>query len=272
MKVASSTNRRSRVVREPPKAAVRPAPWKASPGPVLLAREDDPHPAQPGGGARCIADVAREDHGTSEVHCSSQLAHPSLCGACARRRRAHDRPLRPLLLGVAWCGRWAGSAARWRASGPLLRTRTGSLPRGIAVLTVLRPKPHDVTVGLERAQHVQRLPVEAQRSAGAVLRGETDAASARRADLTSGRWGTQRVQRWHWDAVRVEHRVPCVPHALRGRLPARCWRLSQKEENNGPSRMVCHARPAAGERQSAPRGPAARQYRAGQCRHDCRAR
>ena len=73
---------------------------------------------------------------------------------------------------------------------------------------VLRPASPDMAARVELAERVQRLPVEAQGYAAMVLRGETDAAYARAAGLTSARWVQQRVQRWRRDAVQAEHRVP----------------------------------------------------------------
>jgi conjugative transfer signal peptidase TraF len=50
--------------------------------------------------------------------------------------RAAWRALRPLLLGLVWCGLWAGSAACWRACGPLLLLNlTPSVPRGLYLVT-----------------------------------------------------------------------------------------------------------------------------------------
>jgi conjugative transfer signal peptidase TraF len=50
--------------------------------------------------------------------------------------RLQPRALRPLLLGLAWCGLWAGSAALWRIAGPrLLLNLTPSVPRGLYLVT-----------------------------------------------------------------------------------------------------------------------------------------
>ncbi len=53
-----------------------------------------------------------------------------------RGRRYSPWALRPLLLGLAWCGLWAGSAACWRIAGPrLLLNLTPSVPRGLYLVT-----------------------------------------------------------------------------------------------------------------------------------------
>ena len=60
-----------------------------------------------------------------------------LCPRCVVRPW---RRLRPLLLGLAWCGGCAASACFWQACGPrLLLNLTASVPRGVYVLTPLTP-------------------------------------------------------------------------------------------------------------------------------------
>lgn len=50
--------------------------------------------------------------------------------------RLSPSALRSLLLGLAWCVLWAGSAALWHAAAPLLLLNlTSSVPRGLYVLT-----------------------------------------------------------------------------------------------------------------------------------------
>src|SRR5712691_10545028 len=61
---------------------------------------------------------------------------PEMLPPAPRGMRLQPRALRPLLLGLAWCGLWAGSTALWRTSGPpLLMNLTPSVPRGLYRVT-----------------------------------------------------------------------------------------------------------------------------------------
>jgi conjugative transfer signal peptidase TraF len=63
-------------------------------------------------------------------------ALPAACGP--QRLAGAWRRLRPLRLGLAWCGLCAGSALLWHVLGPpLLLNLTASVPRGIYRLTPL---------------------------------------------------------------------------------------------------------------------------------------
>jgi len=65
---------------------------------------------------------------------SARMRRP-LCLRCVVRPW---RRVRPLLLGLAWCGCCAASACFWHACGPhLLLNLTASVPRGLYVLTPL---------------------------------------------------------------------------------------------------------------------------------------
>src|SRR5712691_8893897 len=61
---------------------------------------------------------------------------PEMLPPAPRGMRLQPHALRPLLLGLAWCGLWAGSTALWRTSGPpLLLNLTPSVPRGLYLVT-----------------------------------------------------------------------------------------------------------------------------------------
>ena len=80
----------------------------------------------------CVDDMAREEREACEAHRSSRLAQRPRCGACAMRRRAQVRPLRPLLLGLAWGGLWACSVPLRRAYRTRLLMTVAWRPRGLA--------------------------------------------------------------------------------------------------------------------------------------------
>jgi len=123
--------------------------------PASGKHQTDPRHTMPHALIPLMGAVSRPGHTTR---------HPLAAGrravAWVHRLLPRSRVRRPLVLGLAWCGLWAGSAALWHAFGPpLLLNLTTSVPRGLYVLTPPAPPARGMLVAFPPPAAVAALVV-----------------------------------------------------------------------------------------------------------------